>query len=267
MNLFSFMFLSLFLVSCNSEKDQDLPVNSSPVTSDITPSPTDSGIIENGPMPEPVVVPEPVPVPEPVVVSEPIPVPEPVVVPEPAPAPEPIPTPVPVAPVPAQALTWDADIYFVNFSETQEAKVLRAVELMKKVIASKAFKDAIINHTYNGVKTFVDNNGYSNTQIYQKILDGAEKMGNTTKNNTLNVELELYYANTTTIGYTYPSSLRIWMNTKYFNNYTAANVTGNLTHEWLHKLGFGHSSSWTASRASSVPYAVGYLMEKLSKTY
>lgn len=171
------------------------------------------------------------------------------------------------AAVPPQALTWDADIYYVNFTQAQEDKVIKAVELMKKVIASKAFKDAVLNFTYNGQKTYVDNGGFTNAQIYQKILDGAEKMGDTSKNNTLNVELELYYALTNTIGYTYPNVTRIYMNTKYFNTYTPSNVSGNLMHEWLHKLGFGHASSYSVSRDSSVPYAIGYIMEKMTKQY
>lgn len=172
-----------------------------------------------------------------------------------------------VSDVPAQALTWSADIFFANFSGAQQDKVERAVELMRKVIASKAFKDEVINHTYNGKKTYVDNNGLTNTQIYQKILDGAEKVGITSKNNRMDVELELYYAATSTIGYTYPNSIRIWMNTKYFNNYTPVNVTGNLMHEWLHKLGFGHDSSSTPSRPYSVPYAIGYMMERHAKKF
>lgn len=169
--------------------------------------------------------------------------------------------------VPTQALTWDANIYFTNFNNTQEAKVEKAVELMKKVIASKAFRDRVINFTYNGKKTYVDNGGFTNSQIYQIILDGAEKMGVTSKNNTLDVELELYYAATSTIGYTYPNVTRIWMNTKYFNNYTANQVAGNLMHEWVHKLGFGHASSYSVSRDSSVPYAIGYIMQELTKQY
>ncbi len=186
----------------------------------------------------------------------------------PAPTPEPNPSPDPVVePAPTQAQTWSADVYFVNFSAAQEEKVQTALTLMKKVIASDEFRTRVLNHTYNGKKTFFDNGGFTNDEIYQKILDGAEKMGDTSKNNQLNVELELYYAATTTIGYTYPSSLRIWMNTKYFNNYTPVKVTDNLMHEWMHKLGFGHATTYSTSRNYSVPYAIGYLMEELAEKY
>lgn len=167
--------------------------------------------------------------------------------------------------VPKEALSWNAEIYYVNFSSKDQAKVEEAVALMKKVIASQEFKDAVINHHYKGEKTYVDNNGLSNEEIYQKILDGAEVIGMTSKNNTLDVELELYQQATTTIGYTYPDTIRIWMNTKYFHKYTAIKVAGNLMHEWMHKLGFGHAMKHSRDRDFSVPYAIGYLMDKLAK--
>ncbi len=171
-----------------------------------------------------------------------------------------------VSPVSAEALNWNADIYFVNFDDAQEDKVQKAVALIKKVIASKEFRHKVLNYTYNGKKSFFDNGGFTNAEVYQKILNGAEKMGDTTKNNTMNVELELYYAATNTIGYTYPNSTRIWMNTKYFNTYTPVKVADNLTHEWMHKIGFGHATSYSESRNHSVPYAVGYIVEELAKT-
>lgn len=165
------------------------------------------------------------------------------------------------------ARNWDAKIRYVNFSDAQEKKVETAITLMKKVISSEEFRSGILNHTYNGKKTFVDNGGYTNAEIYRKILEGAEKMGDTSKNSTLNVELELYKAPTTTIGYTYPNSGRIWMNTKYFDKYTPVKVSDNLMHEWMHKIGFTHETSYSKSRNYSVPYAVGYLMEKLAARY
>lgn len=164
------------------------------------------------------------------------------------------------------AATWDAQIQFVNFAPEQEDKVRQAVEILKKVIASKQFKDRLINFTYNGKKQFVDSGGRSNEEIYQMILEGAERIGNTSKNNMMDVELELYHQTTKTIGYTYPNTVRIWMNKKYFNRYTPLKVADNLMHEWMHKLGFSHEISWSRDRDYSVPYAVGYLIEELAPT-
>ncbi len=166
--------------------------------------------------------------------------------------------------VPQQALSWSADLYLVNFDSSQEEKVRKAVQIIKKVIHSREFKNRILNYEYHGRKTFVDNHGLSNEEIYQKILDGAEIMGNTTKNNTMDVELELYKQKTKTIGYTYPNTVRIWMNKKYFSRYSPIKVADNLMHEWMHKLGFTHEVIWSKDRDHSVPYAIGYLVEELA---
>jgi hypothetical protein len=166
--------------------------------------------------------------------------------------------------IPALAMSWDADIYMTNFKPHQEDKVRKAVSIIKRVVASHEFKERVLNYTYKGNKQFIDNAGLTNAEVYQKLLEGAEKMGNTAKNNTLDVELELYNQKTSTIGYTYPNTVRIWMNTKYFNKYTPTKVADNLMHEWMHKLGFTHSVAWSKDRDHTVPYAIGYLIEELA---
>ncbi|MFL5785322.1 MAG: hypothetical protein ACJ76H_11965 [Bacteriovoracaceae bacterium] len=169
--------------------------------------------------------------------------------------------------VPPSAFTWNADVRFVNFNEEQEEKVRKAIAIIKKVITSEEFRERVVNHTWNGKKTYVDNKGLSNQEIYDLIFKGAEIIGDTTANNTLNVELELYTSTTTTIGYTYPSTTRIWMNTKYFNKYTPVKVSDNLMHEWMHKLGFDHAMKWSEERDHTVPYAIGYIIEDLANKH
>jgi hypothetical protein len=168
--------------------------------------------------------------------------------------------------IPNEALTFDTNLNLVNFSSNDQDKVYKAAELIKRVVASEEFKAAVINHVYNGKKTFVDNGGLTNSQIYQRFLQGAEQL-TPALNNALDVELELYYESSSVVGYTQPNTKRIWINTKYFNYYNEAQVAGNITHEWMHKLGFGHTSAYTAERAYSVPYAVGYLMNRLAYNY
>lgn len=168
--------------------------------------------------------------------------------------------------LPNAAYTFDTDITWINTSATQQAKFDDAVEIIKKVVATEEFRSQVLNHTYNGSKTYVDNGGFSNAQIYQKILDAAEKL-QPTKNNTMNMEVELYYAATSTVGYTYANSKRIWVNTKYFNTNSVTSVSSNLFHEWLHKLGFGHASSYSTSRDYSVPYAIGRIIGSIGKQF
>lgn len=168
--------------------------------------------------------------------------------------------------IPNEATTFETNLELFDFDSAREAKIEKAIEIIKLVVATEEFKNLILNHTYNGARTFVDNGGYTNAQIYKILLDGAEKL-QPAKNNRMDVEVELYTAATNVVGYTYPSSKRIWVNTKYFDQYTAAGVAHNLMHEWMHKLGFEHSSAWTSSREYSVPYAVGYIMGQVGLNF
>lgn len=168
--------------------------------------------------------------------------------------------------VPDLSQTFKVNITYINFTTAQKTKYEKAIAIVKKVVASEEFKTRVLNHAYGGKLTYVDNRGISNEGIYQNILNGNEKL-RPENNNQMDVEVELYYENTSTIGYTYPSSKRIWVNTKYFNNYTPSSVAGNLFHEWLHKLGYGHASTYSVSRDYSVPYAIGRMISSLGKKY
>jgi hypothetical protein len=166
--------------------------------------------------------------------------------------------------VPSAALNFEVNLKLKNFNSRQEDKVLAAGDLIKKVVATEEFKNAILNHTYNGKKTFVDNGGLTNRQIYKRILEGSEKL-KPGKDNTMDLNLIVYQANNSTVGYTYPNVNTVWMNSKFLNRNRPYEVTTNMMHEWLHKLGFKHAKQRTANRKYSVPYAVGYLVSRLAK--
>lgn len=163
------------------------------------------------------------------------------------------------AALPNSALTFESNIFFIGTDAIEQDKFDSAVEMIKKVVASEEFREKILNHTYNGVKTFVDNGGYTNSQVYQKILDASEKLF-PVKNNAIDMEVELYYENSNVVGYTTTSSKRIWVNNKYFVPNAISGVASNLFHEWLHKIGFGHAVNYSLSRDYSVPYAVGRMI-------
>lgn len=174
---------------------------------------------------------------------------------------------IPTAGIPAQALSFQTNVdLLTEFTATQEEKYNAAVAMVKRVVATEAFRTKVLNHSYNGVKQFVDNRGKTNAQIYQTILDAAESL-QPAKNNTMDVGVKLYYENNSVVGYTNGSITFINVNTKFFNGYDVNEVAGNLFHEWLHKLGYGHSASATASRPYSVPYAIGYIVRTLGKNF
>lgn len=170
----------------------------------------------------------------------------------------------PSTPAPETASTFEINAKMSKFTATQEAKVHAAFELIKQVVASDEFKSKILNFKFNGKKQFNDNNGLTNTQIYKKLLEGSEKL-TPGKNNAMDLTLETYYVDANVIGYTKASIKTIYMNTKYLNTFEPYQVAMNLTHEWLHKLGFGHDAESNSSRPYSVPYGIGYIMRDMAK--
>ncbi len=186
--------------------------------------------------------------------------------PEPTPDPGPEPDPEEGEEVPHEALIFDAKLDLFEFERLDEDKVYKAIEVIKKVVSSREFRNRVLNFTYEGKKQFVDNKGLTNAEIYQILLDGKEDL-RPEIDHEMDLELQLYYSWTSTVGYTTPGELRIYMNTKFFDSYTPAEVAGNVFHEWTHKLGFTHASSYSVPRDSSVPYAIGYLIRDLGRQY
>lgn len=167
--------------------------------------------------------------------------------------------------VPTRATTFQTNVEILKATSSQKVKIEAAQELIKAVIATDEFREAVINHTYGGKKTYVDNGGYTNEEIYEKILDGAESL-NKIEDNEMDLEVETYYSFSSTVGYTYSNTPKIYMNTKFLDSYNATQVSRNMIHEWLHKLGFKHASSYSTSRDYSVPYAIGEIMGRIAKT-
>lgn len=170
------------------------------------------------------------------------------------------------AAVPTLAVTFDTNVEIFNATSSQVTKIRSAERKIREVVASEEFRLKVLNHTYGGVKKFVDNGGLTNTQIYYKILNGIEKL-NGINDNEMDLKIKTYYENSTTVGYTSTSSAYINMNTKFLNEYTSNQVARNMTHEWLHKLDFHHAVSYSTSRDYSVPYGIGKIIENLAANY
>ncbi len=167
--------------------------------------------------------------------------------------------------IPTEAYTFDFNITTVRMTKPKERKLHQAVELLRLVFASSEFRKQILLHRYRGRYGFYMNDGESNRVLYAKILDGVEKLY-PYQNNAMDVEVELYADfESKVMGYTYPRTRRIWMNTKYFNRHTTPEIAGHLVHEWLHKLGYDHERQLSPRRRYSVPYAVGTIVKKIGR--
>lgn len=243
------LMISFMLVACPACGKKDTKKKPSP-DEIATPLPDPTPPQNLPPPEEPPVVPDPGPNPDP----------------EPLPAPEPDPEPLPV-PSTDLSQTFSVNVQFFGSMATPARidKYKQAMALLKRVVATTTLKDKILNFDSPcTVNLFVDSSE-SRASIYRHILEGNETL-QPDKDNELDVEVEFYYAATSTVGYTYGNSRRIWVNTKFFDKYTPPYVADNLMHEWLHKLGYKHSSAYNTCRQYSVPYAIGYITEDIAKT-
>jgi hypothetical protein len=162
------------------------------------------------------------------------------------------------------ALSFAYNVKLIDMKNHHESKILDSLEAVRDVIGSEEFKEAILKHRFLGQKKFANNSGFTNLEIYHKIIAGAERL-NPEKNNMMDLEIELFSDyKSNTVGYTWTGSDRIFINKKYFEGRCSPKVAGSLVHEWLHKLGFRHDVNKTRHRRYSVPYAVGSLVVKLA---
>jgi hypothetical protein len=141
--------------------------------------------------------------------------------------------------VPIEASTFETRIVTRGLSVEQETDVQKAADIIKQVVASQEFKDRVLNHTVNGVKTYLNNNGLTNEEIYQKILDAADDQS-LTKDNIMNLELEV--AATSSGGgilFQIVSGIKkILSILNLFSNPTPAGIAQKLFQMWLGNLGF-----------------------------
>lgn len=158
-----------------------------------------------------------------------------------------------------------------NFNSTQAAHLEKSRAVLEKVVNSEEFKQRVIHFKYQGEETYVQNNGLTNLQIYNKIMAGAEEYpAQTIANSSMDLSVELYtsgWSGRNVVGYTNQGTSTIFMNTYFYNYATPSETAGNMIHEWLHKMGFDHDYNSTSRRPSSVPYAIGYIAEEMAAKY
>ena len=138
-----------------------------------------------------------------------------------------------------------------NFTDQEKVKFKDAVRLLHKVINSEDFKKRFLN------LKLVETTGKTNIQIFKELFSGKDKF-NTVSDHDVDVYATMYYSFKRTVGYTYPDTWKTWINRKYFSN--PADIAGNIIHEYMHNLGYGHSSP---RQKMSVPYAAGDLVRDM----
>jgi hypothetical protein len=167
-----------------------------------------------------------------------------------------------ILPTPVQGQQLGINIIKQNFNEQQTTKMDDAIERLLIVINSEEFKEKVLAHTFNGERTFSLNNGLTNEEIYEQIMSGIEVL-NKELDYEMDVDVTLYYKAGSTVGYTYANTNRTWINSKFFNGFRPSQIVANVTHEWTHKIGFGHTSNNSPSRPYTVPYGIGSIISDL----
>lgn len=163
-------------------------------------------------------------------------------------------------PEPGAQLSYRAKL--TDFNEEQESRMRDALERAKIVLNSAEFKEKVLSHTYNGEEVFVENNGQSNMEIYETIMAASETLLPEI-DQEMDLDMTLYYKNNSTVGYTYPDTIQVWVNDKFFSTNTLGQVAANAVHEWTHKIGYGHSYYNSPERPYTVPYAIGSIIEEM----
>lgn len=149
---------------------------------------------------------------------------------------------------------FSVNITSVNYNEDQKEKLDKAAKIISDIFNSEEFKKEIL------VREFTNSLGLTNLQIYEKLMEGKEALAPETVG-SMDIVVTMYNAPLSkVVGYTYPDSQTIYTNSKFHNKYTPCRVASNLTHEWIHKLGFNHSST---KDSKSVPYSLNEIVEKL----
>lgn len=155
---------------------------------------------------------------------------------------------------------------FTNANQQDLIRVNSALELLKIVVNQDSFRQEILNMTYNiGSRTYT---GFTQTkqtreQVMESILR-AEEIFEGGSPATMDLYMDMYQENSDTVGYTTPSDPYFHMNRWIQADYSPAKTSGNIFHEWLHKLGHGHTKRNNKYRPHSVPYKLGKMVATMS---
>ena len=156
-----------------------------------------------------------------------------------------------------------------GFPTAEKARVDASFAIIESVLNSEEFKNKVLNY-----KAGPDGFGYTsnrkmnNTQVYEFLMSGNELLGGSGTLGEMNFDLKRYWSSWFTrkvIGYTNPGKSNIiYGNGRKYSGMDAIDIASNVTHEWIHLMGFYHDS---AADHDSVPYAVGYIVEDLARKF
>jgi hypothetical protein len=150
--------------------------------------------------------------------------------------------------------------------EGYEKKAREAAALFIRVFNSDKFKEQVLGHEWKGKKQFADNQGLTNAQILERLLDGSE-IAFEGRNHAADFHLRAYskgWPFGSAIGHADADKGEIITKWKFIRQSSVEGLAGHYAHEYCHLLGFGHDFDVTNQREYSVPYAIDNIVEEFT---
>jgi len=166
-------------------------------------------------------------------------------------------------------------------SPSQKEKLLRARELFEIVVNSIEFRQKVLSYkhvvsTYTGrlwwkkwtsreVIGFRETD-LSNDAVYMAIMEGGESLS-PEHDQEADISVTVATGSRGVIGWTNPHTPMQWISSWFINSsdVDSVEIAGNLSHEWMHKIGFDHAFNYYNGRNDTVPYAVGEMIVSLAR--
>lgn len=151
-------------------------------------------------------------------------------------------------------------IDFTRLNTTaRKAKALKTQEEMQVIINSENFKQKVLAMNYHGETSHWKR--ASAREIYEVIMAGTETLVDE-EDKIISIILDDYWTLRGVIGYTYPDSATVFVNTRYYDKRESKLVGSNILHEYFHTLGGSHDSTRTPERPYSICYQLNRVYEQ-----
>lgn len=157
----------------------------------------------------------------------------------------------------------------VDATEAQTKIIMDAAALIRKAVATQAFRSRVLNHNFNGRTYFRDKSGEvqkTNAEVLAIIEKGLER--HTAPDSEIDIFVRLWSHPRGTVGSTtlgrQPIKTAYWFANRCVEKNDAISMARHLMHEWLHVAGFYHYPDNSAR--GDVPYVVGgFIREVLNQ--
>jgi hypothetical protein len=168
-----------------------------------------------------------------------------------------------------------------HLTPTQKSKLERARDLFELAVNSMEFRQAVLSYSYT-VSSYTGRlwwkkwkshkvSGFrecslSTEQVYASIMSGGETLS-PEKDKEADISVTVAAGSRGVIGWTNPHTPMQWISSWFINDSEVypTEIAGNLSHEWMHKLGFDHAFNYYNGREDTLPYAVGNIIVKLAE--